>query len=571
MEMYDVLNKLKAIENPSEDEQAAIKSAEAMNNPTNPSAKPAEETIQTPQETAQSMMPETQEVSATGQDVYQPVAEETPVEYARLAGIQTLNVQTDAPEATNESVEVKEAAKPDFLDLDKDGDKKEPMKKAAKDKEEMKEEDTTPEQYEKNEKVSESKEVVNEATKDIKYGDWTIRHEVGKKDGEPVKWMTWHTDGGPESAIKGQSSSEEKAKMDAKKEGGDSIPALRKAYKGPVKVLSWILTNGGQTDAVLLKKGNEYALGTDLAYMDTVAWWQSSPDAHWEEYTMLAKQHPDQGYWHWKNEAEFKKWVENNPKLYRKNIEFGADITDPESYQYVTDDKNREEVETIELDEAYDPAHVKGIVDKHEKEGHKVQMDRPEDGAQGFTVTFKDGKKRHYKYTKSGVKVQSLEPEEPMVDPDAPKRGKGRPKKESQELNLDGMMEDFEKKYTEQLNEGLQVTQSIDDEGKETVNINANNAHADMIKDLMKLSGMRSDGYKEYEGDPEAVEEEREIEYTNTPREKTTSADAQLKDMSGGVNGPKDKSALKSNSNPLHEKDLAESMMNLYKEYKDAE
>ena len=32
--------------------------------------------------------------------------------------------------------EIKEASKPDFLDLDKDGDKKEPMKKAAKDKKE---------------------------------------------------------------------------------------------------------------------------------------------------------------------------------------------------------------------------------------------------------------------------------------------------------------------------------------------------------------------------------------------------------------------------------------------------
>jgi len=387
MEMYDVLNKLKAIENPSEDEQAAIKSAEAMNNPTNPVAKP--ETVQTPQETAPSMMPETNTVSATGQDVYQPVAEETPVEYAKLAGIQTLNVQTDAPDTTNESVEIEEA-KPDFLDLDKDGDKKEPMKKAAKDKEEMKEEDTTPEQYEKNEKVSEEEEILDE-------------------------------------------------------------------------------------------------------------------------------------------------------------------------------------VEEIELDEAYDPAHVKGIVDKHEKEGHKVQMDRPEDGAQGFTVTFKDGKKRHYKYTKSGVKVQSMEPEEPMVDPDAPKRGKGRPKKESEELNLDSMMEDFEKKYSEQLNEGLQVTQSIDDEGKETININANNAHADMVKDLMKLSGMRSDGYKEYEGDPEAVEEERDPEYTNSPREKTSTVDAQVKDMSGGLNGPKDKSALKSNSNALHtesKNDIAENMMNLYAKYK---
>ena len=402
MEMYDVLSKLKQIENPNEDQARAIENAEKMNNPANPT-------------TQNNLMPDQGTVSATGEEVYQPIAEE-PTELARLAGIQTLNVQTDAPETpTTESVEVKEAqspaqkaafqkmldakkgktedkeeetieeAKPDFLDIDKDGDKEEPMKKAAKDKEEMKEEDTTPEQYEKNEKVS-------------------------------------------------------------------------------------------------------------------------------------------------------------------------------------------EEVEEIELDEAYDPEHVKGIVDKHEKEGHKVQMDRPGDQEQGFTVTFKDGKKRHYKYTKAGAKVTSLEPEDPLVDPDAPKRERGRPKKESEELDLDSMMEDFEKKYTEQLNEGLQVTQSIDDEGKENININANNAHADMVKDLLKLSGMRSDGYKEYQGQEEApVEEERDPEYTNSPRERVADVDTQLNKMSGGLNGPKHKSAAKSNSNPLHtesKNDIAENMFKLYKDYK---
>ena len=35
--------------------------------------------------------------------------------------------------------ELEEAAKPDFLDLDKDGDKKEPMKKAAEEAEETNE------------------------------------------------------------------------------------------------------------------------------------------------------------------------------------------------------------------------------------------------------------------------------------------------------------------------------------------------------------------------------------------------------------------------------------------------
>lgn len=42
---------------------------------------------------------------------------------------------TDNDIESEEEVEVDEAAKPDFLDLDKDGDKEEPMKKAADEKE----------------------------------------------------------------------------------------------------------------------------------------------------------------------------------------------------------------------------------------------------------------------------------------------------------------------------------------------------------------------------------------------------------------------------------------------------
>ena len=41
--------------------------------------------------------------------------------------------------AYNPKEGVEEAAKPDFLDVDKDGDKKEPFKKAVKDKEAKKE------------------------------------------------------------------------------------------------------------------------------------------------------------------------------------------------------------------------------------------------------------------------------------------------------------------------------------------------------------------------------------------------------------------------------------------------
>ena len=47
-------------------------------------------------------------------------------------------------EVDGKKYDVKEGKKPDFLDMDKDGDKKEPMKKALKDKEKVKEADDRP-------------------------------------------------------------------------------------------------------------------------------------------------------------------------------------------------------------------------------------------------------------------------------------------------------------------------------------------------------------------------------------------------------------------------------------------
>jgi hypothetical protein len=42
----------------------------------------------------------------------------------------------------NSKIKTKESAKPDFLDVDNDGNKKEPMKKALKDKEKVMKENT---------------------------------------------------------------------------------------------------------------------------------------------------------------------------------------------------------------------------------------------------------------------------------------------------------------------------------------------------------------------------------------------------------------------------------------------
>jgi len=89
MDMQNVLDKLKQIETPTEDQTAAIKSAEAMT--TAPAEAVAE---QTPAVTAESTYTE-----------YTPTS--TPQDIAKLAGVDTIAVVGDTL-TTNESVETKE-------------------------------------------------------------------------------------------------------------------------------------------------------------------------------------------------------------------------------------------------------------------------------------------------------------------------------------------------------------------------------------------------------------------------------------------------------------------------------
>jgi len=228
------------------------------------------------------------------------------------------------------------------------------------------------------------------------------------------------------------------------------------------------------------------------------------------------------------------------------------------------------------IEEAYSPEHVADIIKKHEEAGHQVEMDPYKDEEAGFTVTFLDGKRRHYKYTDTGSKVTSLEPVDPLVDPNAPKRGRGRPTKEAvEETEVDELTRAFESKLAEELpeeveqvNESVQVTQTVDDEGKESVNISAQGDHVDMVKQMMQLAG-QPQGYEEYKGEEEPEAEEANEELANSPNPQTTDVDTQLNKMSGGLNGPKDKSALRGDSIKLHDDiDEGKDLLDLYKAYK---
>ena len=69
------------------------------------------------------------------------IADTTAAYEAQVREQAELNMSFDSEDESAET-EVEESAKPDFLDLDKDGDKEESMKSAAKSKKEDKEDDT---------------------------------------------------------------------------------------------------------------------------------------------------------------------------------------------------------------------------------------------------------------------------------------------------------------------------------------------------------------------------------------------------------------------------------------------
>jgi hypothetical protein len=416
MDMQNVLDKLKQIENPTEDTAAAIKSAEAMTKAPEPA------------------VAESVPTTATGEGTYTEYKPAEPADYAKLAGIPTMAVQT---EPTNESVETEEEVLTESVE----------------------------------------EEVVEEEVEEIEvHEDDTQEEEVVAEEEEVVS-------------------------------------------EGPTR--------------------KDFQMVADLI-----------KNAEPAKKAELAQHHADV-------------FAKQNPRFDKQRFMAACGVEES-------------------VEEAYDPAHVAGIIKKHEENGHEVEMDPFKDDEAGFTVTFKDGSRRHYHYTKSGVKVDSLEPVDAMVDPDAPKRERGRPKKEAvEEVEVDELTRQFESKLSdllpeeevvtesaEQINESINVSQTINDEGQESVNINAqgNPEHIDMVKQLLQLAGQPR-GYEEYTGEPEAEEANEEL--ANSPDVKVADVDTQLNKQSGGLNGPKDKSALRGDSVKLHDsKDLEESLLDLYKEYK---
>ena len=107
--------------------------------------------------------------------------------------------------------------------------------------------------------------------------------------------------------------------------------------------------------------------------------------------------------------------------------------------------------------------------------------------------------------------------------------------------------ESFETKLKNVLNEGMSVNVSTDDTGKKSISVNATDADADALGDMLKMAGLfSSEGYSRACTDCGGIHEadacradQVEEDLANSPDEVYADADYMTQTLSGGLNGPK--------------------------------
>ena len=186
------------------------------------------------------------------------------------------------------------------------------------------------------------------------------------------------------------------------------------------------------------------------------------------------------------------------------------------------------------------------------------------------------------KRLKAGEDVTDYGPEDDFIE-NKPTEGKDMKElkiMDDLQAKFESEMKEESKKETvaestetkkETVNENYSVTMDMNETGDRSVQVSAANESADELLDLLNLSGLRSKGYTEVSED-----DINEDELANSPDEKVqTDTDAQWNGAAGGNAKPNHVSAQKSNSFPLHasveESVTEEKMTDLYKEYKGEE
>jgi hypothetical protein len=184
----------------------------------------------------------------------------------------------------------------------------------------------------------------------------------------------------------------------------------------------------------------------------------------------------------------------------------------------------------VTKDIEYDEGH-KGRDDaKAEKAGKKVAKD----------IEYDDKKDKEKKVDETTVSGSVA------TGGDAPKKSKGG-MQFGQGVYENAIAESFNKKLGGILTEGMSVNVSTDDTGKKSITVNATDADADSLGNMLKMAGLfSSEGYSRtcehchgiHEAGACQAEQVAE-DFSNSPDEVYADKDYMTQTLSGGLNGPK--------------------------------
>lgn len=455
-------------------------------------------------------------------------------------------------------------AKPDFLDLDKDGDKKEPMKKAAK------------------EKIDEVFPGTPEY--ELRFGKPDSASAFDKKK---VSTGTVYTRRHKEEP--------EADDTDAPKKKGRPAGSKRAlGAKGPSGQSKLLKGKGGlkEQDIDVVDRG-EYDREGDMAHGQL----HTLKDAAEELCNLVS---PDQNLPEWvqskitkamdyldtardyiksQREMDQEEMAEGSTGDYSaKKARAGKDIGKPGKQfakiaksageKYGSKERGekvagavlaklraKEGVEPVE-EKAVSKAQQKfmGMVHAAQKgekpaskEVAKVAKSMSKKDAKDFAATKHKGlpekkKKEVEETTVAGSVAPSVE---------SPKKAKGG-MEFGKGVYEGALAESFDKKLSSVLNESTNLNISTDDQGQKSVSVSATGADADMLGDLLKMAGLfSSSGYKQVGagtcdvcGGAEGMHEDdcsyrMDEELANSPDEVYGDMDMMLNKLSGGLNGPK--------------------------------
>jgi len=501
-------------------------------------------------------------------------------------GGKTYKVKGDT---SDEKKQVEEAAKPDFLDLDKDGDKKEPMKKAAKEKKVEESKPAFPGSPEYKKKYGKPTSDDDSAFEKTKTSTGTVykrkmKDEPESDDDDTPKKKGRPTGTGRKLGAKGPSAHSKlikhgpaKAKKKVKEDEMDIVDRGEYDQEGDMAKdqIHTIVRHARELEKILRDNENlpewvqeklAQVKGMMVAvsdYMVTQAE-RGAEEATGEEGITM----DEAGYSAKAGRAgkDLGKPGKNFAKIAKSAGErYGSKAAGERVAGAVLNKLRHAKEGEGELDErsvsqaqarmmagaAHDPKFAKKV---GVKQSVAKEFNKADKGHKMSELPKKKAKEESVEETTVAGSVATSSA--PAKDPNAPKKSSAKGGMKIGTGVYEGQLaEDFDRALNSLLSESISVNTSQDDHGTKSVTVTASDDDADKLSELLQMAGLfSSGGYKSHCpkcgssdcGCDEQVEEaygdaavESNRELANSPEEEYADTDTMVNTLSGGLNGRK--------------------------------